>query len=379
MGICWMGGALRPFDRTKYGPGNATARKTEDKSRLSDRKDTPPSFIAPVAFHGATRCVAVLMVCGALASVCFGQGKTPKPALVVLNKDASELVIVDPRTLKVVGRVATGPIPHEVAVSEDGKIAITTNYGAKRDGTTMSVIDLEKQEEVGQATFPGLSGPHGIAMRGNQAFFTNEGDASLDAFNFVEQSVDLRLMIGEKRPHMLVLSKDGKSIYVSCIDSDVIAIEEVKKKPTDWTQTIVKVGKGPEGIDLSPDGKEVWAANSGDGSVSIIDTAKKKVKQTVDVGTKHSNRLKFTPDGTHVLISDLGSGELVVMDVASRKEVKRLKLGKSTEGILMVPDGSRAFVAVSGDDKVAVVELKNFTVVTTFETGKDPDGMAWRE
>jgi DNA-binding beta-propeller fold protein YncE len=103
------------------------------------------------------------------------------------------------------------------------------------------------------------------------------------------------------------------------------------------------------------------------------------VKQTVDVGTKHSNRLKFTPDGKFVLISDLGSGDLVVMDAAARKEVKRLKLGTSTEGILIVPDGSKAFVAVSGDNKVAVVELKNFTVVTTFETGKDPDGMAWRE
>jgi YVTN family beta-propeller protein len=123
----------------------------------------------------------------------------------------------------------------------------------------------------------------------------------------------------------------------------------------------------------------VWAGNSGDGTVSIIDATTKKVKQTVNVAAKHSNRLKFTPDGTHVLISDPGSGELVVMDAASRKEVKRLKLGKSPEGILIVPDGTKAFVAVSGDNKVAVVELKDFTVVTTFETGKDPDGMAWRE
>ena len=390
-----MDDTLRSFGRKQRGLGVTTAAEVEDKKGEPLNRKSPPlkgalrgsgqvggapsSSIGVGSFHSFTAVAAMLIFSGALACSSFGQEKTPKPALVVLNKDASELTIVDPGTLKVVGRVATGPIPHEVAVSADGKIAITTNYGAKRDGTTMSVIDLEKQAEVGEITFPGLSGPHGIEIKGNQAFFTNEGDASLGAFNFVEQSVDLRLMIGEKRPHMLVLAKDGKTIYVSCIDSDAVAVEEMKKKPTDWTQTIIKVGKGPEGIDLSPDGKEVWAANSGDGSVSIIDTGKKKVKQTVDVGTKHSNRLKFTPDGKYVLISDLGSGELVVMDVASRKEVKRLKLGKSTEGILIVPDGSKAFVAVSGDDKLAVVELKNFTVVTTFETGKDPDGMAWRE
>ena len=78
-----------------------------------------------------------------------------------------------------------------------------------------------------------------------------------------------------------------------------------------------------------------------------------------------------------VLISDLGSGEVVVMEAASRKIVKRLKLGTSTEGILMVPDGSRAIVAVSGDNKLAVVDLKALEVTQTFETGKDPDGMAW--
>ena len=48
----------------------------------------------------------------------------------------------------------------------------------------------------------------------------------------------------------------------------------------------MKVGKGPEGIDISPDaGREAWAANSGDGTVSIIDLASKKVTQTVDVKT----------------------------------------------------------------------------------------------
>src|SRR5437899_311852 len=107
-------------------------------------------------------------------------------------------------------------------------------------------------------------------------------------------------------PPLLVLTKDGRTIFVSNVESNTVSVEEMKKKITDWTGTNVKVGKGPEGIDISPDEKEVWAANSGDGTVSIIDVASKKVTQTVDVKTKHSNRLKFTPDGKLVLISDLG-------------------------------------------------------------------------
>jgi YVTN family beta-propeller protein len=50
-----------------------------------------------------------------------------------------------------------------------------------------------------------------------------------------------------------------------------------------WSATHVTVGKGPEGFDVSPDGKEVWAANSHDGTVSIIDVAKKSVVETLTV------------------------------------------------------------------------------------------------
>ena len=144
-----------------------------------------------------------------------------------------------------------------------------------------------------------------------------------------------------------------------------------------WNETVIPVGKGPEGIDISPDSKEVWTAHSRDGGISIIDIAAKKVVQTLNLQTKRSNRLKFTPDGKLVLVSDLDAGDLVVLDAVARKEIKRVKLGKSPEGILVVPDGSRAYVAVAGDNNVAVVALKGLDVVSRITTGSGPDGMAW--
>jgi YVTN family beta-propeller protein len=75
---------------------------------------------------------------------------------------------------------------------------------------------------------------------------------------------------------------------------------------------------------LSPDGKELWAANAQDASVSIIDVAAKKVAQTLSVPFHSANRLKFTPDGKRVLISDLAGNELFVLDAASRAVVKKI-------------------------------------------------------
>ena len=321
------------------------------------------------------RGVAFLVVWMVLAGVCMAQ--MPAGKLLVVNKGDSALAIVDAGTMDSV-KVATGPVPHEVAASADGKYAVVTNYGAHQDGTTISAIDLTTRKET-RVDLGGLRGPHGVVFFNGKAWFTVEGSKKIARYDPTTNKIDWTHDIGQERTHMLVISKDGDSIYTSNVNSDSVTVVTADVDESQWANTVVKVGKGPEGIDLSPDGMEVWTANSGDGTVSIIDTASKKVKQTVNVGTKHSNRLKFTPDGKLALISDIGSGDLVVMDVASRKEVKRMNLGKNAEGILILPDGSRAFVAVSGDNKVVLVDLKTWAVAPQSLRGNDPDGMAWVE
>jgi YVTN family beta-propeller protein len=326
--------------------------------------------------------MAMVVIAGAmaLAGDCAGQEKTPRPALVVLNKSASELAIVDPTTLQVVARVPTGPIPHEVAVGLDGKFAVTTNYGEKSDGTTLSVIDLDTQKEVHRVDISPLKGPHGIEVTHDGKFrFTAEGSNSIASYNAANNEVGGELPTSQNGTHMLVETKDGRRIFTANIASNSVTSLEFDPSAKTWKTTQIATGKGPEGIAMSPDESVVWAANSGDGTVSIIDVGSKKVMGTIDLRTKRSNRVAFTPDGKLVLVSDLAAGDLIVVDADSRKEVKRLHLGKNAEGILIVPDGSRAFVALSADDKVAVLDLKTLEVVTTFATGRDPDGLAWRK
>jgi len=107
--------------------------------------------------------------------------------------------------------------------------------------------------------------------------------------------------------------------------------------------------------------------------------ATNKVARTLSVQTKGSNRLKFTPDGKLVLISDNPGGELVVLDAVAGKVIKRLKIGRTTTGIQIVPDGSRAYVAAEGDDNVAVIDLRTLEITNRliFPTRSRPDGMAW--
>jgi YVTN family beta-propeller protein len=304
----------------------------------------------------------------------------PSPALLVLEKNDKSLAIVDPSTLKVVGRVPAGEDPHEVVASDDGKFAYISNYGAfQTPQHTISIADLSARKALPAVDLGALRAPHGLDLVNGKVYFTAEGSKVIGRYDPATRLVDWTLGIGQNRTHMLVVSKDESRIFTSNVNSDAISILDRDKNgdASGWVETPISVGKGPEGFDVSPDGKELWAANSHDGTVSIIDLTNRKVVQTIDVHTKRANRVKFTPDGKLVLISDLETGDLVMVDAAGRKETKRLNLGRGVAGILIVPDGSAAYVAVSAESQVAVLDLKTLSVTGRIATGKGPDGMAW--
>ena len=297
--------------------------------------------------------------------------------LLVLNKEDATFVIVDPDSGAVLGKVAVGQGPHELVASSDGQYAFASNYGTgQAPGHTISMIDIAAQKELRRIDVAPLSRPHGLAFANGKLYFTAEADKKIARYDPASDKIDWQFETGQNTTHMVLPTRDLKTIFTSNIASDnVSAISQGAGGA--WTQTVIPVGKGPEGIDLSPNGREVWSAHSRDGGVSIIDVTTRKVAETIPVGTKRSNRIKLTPDGKFALVSDSDTGELVVVDAAARSVFKRIAVGKSPEGVLIPPDGGRAFVAVNGDNVVAVVDLQTWTVTKKLQTGTGPDGMAW--
>jgi len=314
----------------------------------------------------------------ALALLCAATVRTQSSGrLLVLNKDDATLVIVDPASNRVLGRVSTGDQPHEVVVSDDGKTAFTSNYGSgSGPGHTISMIDLAGLKELRRIDVAPLSRPHGLAFVRGKLYFTAEANKRIARYDPASNNIEWQFETGQNVTHMVLPTKDARTIFTSNIGSDNVSVIQLGADGQ-WSQTLVGVGKGPEGIDLAPDGKTVWSAHSRDGGVSVIDVATKKVVHTIAADTKRSNRIKLMPDGKHAVVSDLEAGELVILDTASLQVVKRLPLGKNPEGVLVTPDGSRVFVAVNGDNQVAVVNPSTWQVTGRIEPGRGPDGMAW--
>ena len=129
----------------------------------------------------------------------------------------------------------------------------------------------------------------------------------------------------------------------------------------------------------SPDGRELWVVNMNvrPMTMTVINVPEKKLVETFPLKTTFTNRMRFTPDGKHVLMNELQGTELVILDAVTHQEVKRLEVGAGGEGIFLDPDGSRAFYAVSNGNKLAVIDLKTFTVIKEITGLQNPDGMDW--
>jgi YVTN family beta-propeller protein len=330
--------------------------------------------------------------------------QTPSPALLILEKSDDSVAIVDPTSLKIVARVPVGEDPHEIVTSPDGKVAYISNYGGNESSlNTISVVDLAAQKPLPAINLGALHSAHGLDFAGGKLYFTAETNKAFGRYDPATKTIDWVLGTGQDRTHMILVSRSLDRIFTANVNSGTISIiEQVMPSfpPSGngpppgpgpgaprktWKITDVPSGQGVEGFDVSPDGKEIWGANAQDGTVTIIDVAGKKAIQTFPISVNHANRLKFTPDGKRVLISGLGpaviprGSNLEILDAATHKEIKGLNLGGGSAGILIVADGSRAFVAVSSKDKVAVVDLKSLEVTSEIPTGKQPDGLAWAQ
>jgi YVTN family beta-propeller protein len=346
--------------------------------------------------------LTALIACATAAAL--WAASTPSPALLVLAKQDHTLAIVDPATLKVVAKIPAGSDPHEVIASADGRLAYISNYGFGRYNT-ISVANLVTQKALPKIQLGVLHGPHGLDFAGGELYFTAEVNKVFGRYNPATHKMDWIMGTGQDRTHMILVSKNLNEIYTSNVNSGTISIFEKTAAPAppgpppgpppsaatgrpmpplppgmNWEETVLKTGVGTEGFDVSPEGKELWSAAAESGTISIINLAAKKIAATLDAKVTGANRVKFTPNGKYVFVSILrptAGGNLAVFDAATRQEVKRLDLGRGAAGILMQPDGARAYVACSPDNYVAVIDLKTLKEVGRIDAGRGPDGMAW--
>jgi YVTN family beta-propeller protein len=326
----------------------------------------------------------------ALAGSAIGATATPSNVLLATSKGNHTLAIVDPSSDKVIAKMPIGPDPHEVIVSEDGRTAYVSNMGRDSSLHRIDVLDLRAQRALEPIDTGALTGLHGLAVSAGKLWFTAQGAMAVARLDAPSRRVDWIMGTGQPWTHMIVLTPDLQHLYTSNVRAGSVSLFDLQPAlgppgpgasaspaRTEWVHTVVPTEKGTEGIDLSPDGRELWTASSGSGRIYVIDTAARRVAQVLDAQAVGANRVKFTHNGSRVLITSLRTGDVFVYDAKARTEVKRLHVGSGCAGVLVAPDDQRAYVACSSDNSVVVLGMRDLKPIDHIDVGPQPDGLAW--
>lgn len=299
-------------------------------------------------------------------------GPTPREALLVGEKDAGRLVIIDPETLEIVARIPAGGNLHELAT--DGRYVY---IGSNLPGIT--VVDVLEQKRVESIDISAFGDRHAITFAGSHLYIGHETQRLISRYDPATKKFDevIGLPGGS---HMLLVTPDEQHIFTASSNSQVIAIIDRVTNERGRKNLVYTTFPGDtrmEGMALSPDGTEFWALHMNAKKISVINVPEKKLVDTIPFEGGLNNRIKFTADGKYVLMNELQGNELRVWDVATRKDVKRIDVGAGGEGIFIDPVRPRAYYTVSSGNKLVVIDTNTMTVIKEIPDLQNPDGMDW--
>jgi DNA-binding beta-propeller fold protein YncE len=326
--------------------------------------------------------VAVLACCLALLA-----GRAHAEELLVGNKSADSVWRLSLRDGRKTGEFRTGKGPHEIAVAGNGLFALVSNYGRETSGNTLSVLDLVGGKPTRSIDLGEHGAPHGLRLvpGDKRAVVTTEGSASLLIVDVERGVVERAIDVGPGTGHMVALSLDAKTAYVTKVNAGTLSrIDLLSGLKTHE----LAAGKGAEGVAVSPDSKEIWVTNREEGAITVHDPATLAVRRRMSC-KGFPIRVLFTSDGRYALATNATAGNLAVFDARTKLRVATVELAESGVpynqsmlggtampiGAVFDPARQRVYVAISGGDRIAVIDTREWRVVDHWATGREPDAL----
>jgi len=299
-----------------------------------------------VGHEGATHTVGV----GYLP---FGIGVQPDgPRVYVANSNSNTVSVINTATNAVQATVGLGGgfTPQGLAVSPDGKHVYTANYGSN----SVSVIDtvtLTSSAVVGVGKYP-----KGVAVSpdSRSVYATNYGSNSVSVIDAASNTVTATIG-GVGYPIGVVASPDGTRVYVA---SGINGFDVVSVIDAATNKVIGSINTSANFLTVSPDSKVVYATSAN--VVKVIDTATNQVTDTISIPVPAGASVSLgmpavSADGGRLFVPNILGNSVVQIDTATKKITNTVGVGTYPDWAAVSPDGAHLYVSNGFSNSVSEV------------------------
>ena len=249
------------------------------------------------------------------------------------------LKIIDTLTGKITATIPVTGKPNECASTPDGRYVGVPI----RDGDSLDIVDTLQKKVV--KVLP-VKAPHNCFNTGNNndMYVSSMGSNEIEVIDLKKMDYSAQNSRPAVSPALMRSRTDEKRLYTALtnLHGFVIAdipsrkvIERVELPPAPPLDCPLEVNTPTHGLALTPDGKQLWVTSLADGGIYVYDFATKKTSPLIHVG-KCPNWIAFSPDGRYCAVSNSDTDDCSIIDAHTQREVARVKVGKGPKRVLVV-------------------------------------------
>lgn len=331
--------------------------------------------------RGDVRGLALLMMVLAAAMTCAAGSETNgSMKLYVSNSLGDDITVIDLGTFHVTGDIRVGKAVHGLCAPANGRQLFTTIESEKnlkvidtatdkvtdtipltgqpnqcaatpdgrfvgvpiRDGNSVDIVDMTQKRVL--KVLP-VKVPHNCYNAdSNEFMFVSSMDGhEIDVIDLKKMEYSSKIPVGGI-PRPYAVTRDGNTLYVALTDLHGFVVASIPERkvisrvdlpPAPPSTCVLEPHTPTHGLELSPDGRELWVTSLGDSGVYVYNIATRKISPEIHTGAC-PNWITISPDGRYCCVSNSGSDDCSIIDTRSRREVARVRVGKGPKRLLAV-------------------------------------------
>jgi len=294
--------------------------------------------------------------------------------------------VTDPVDNKLVGAIRLGDsLPANLSPLYKGQLLVH-GMGFSPDRRTIAVVAIGSNavifidtatNSVKHITYVGRS-PHEAfyTMDGKEVWVVVRGENYVSVLDGTTYEEKARIIV-PNGPGMTIFSPDGKYGYVCSSftpETEVITVADHRI-----------VGRVPQAspfcpnIAVTPDSKQVWFTLKDTGKTQVFDAQPPfTLLKTLDTGpiTNHVNIVR-NANGMFAYVTIGGLNEIKVFRTDNFEQIATIPVGKLPHGVWPSGDGTRVYVGLENEDKVAAIDTLKNEVIATSPVGQAPQALVY--